>query len=220
MGVAIVLVAAVAGALTGGYLPGVVARVPAGQPALVRGWEPRRVWASSRGLPLVACTATVFALLAARFGAAPVLPAYLYLGAVGVALAFIDLACHRLPDALTLPSYPIALGLLALAALPDGDWPALLRALSAMVVLFGTYFLLAAIYPAGMGFGDVKLSGLLGLYLGWLGWEPVLIGTFLAFLTSAVVGLGLVIARRATLKSRLPFGPFMLLGALLAVLLS
>jgi leader peptidase (prepilin peptidase) / N-methyltransferase len=146
------------------------------------------------------------------------LPAYLCLGAIGVALAFIDLDCHRLPDRLTLPAYPIGVALLAVAALAGHDGRALLRALVCMVGLFAFYYVLALVYPAGMGFGDVKLAGVLGLYLGWLGVDRVVVGTFLAFLVSAAVGLGLVLARRATMKSHLPFGPFMLLGALLAVL--
>jgi leader peptidase (prepilin peptidase) / N-methyltransferase len=65
--------------------------------------------------------------------------------------------------------------------------------------------------------GDVKLAGILGLYLGWLGWGQLIAGAFLAFLLGSLVGLALMAARRAGLKSRIPFGPFMLLGALAAI---
>jgi leader peptidase (prepilin peptidase)/N-methyltransferase len=69
-----------------------------------------------------------------------------------------------------------------------------------------------------MGFGDVKLAGVLGLFLGWLGWGEVISGGFLGFLFGGVVGVGLIMARRAGRKSQIPFGPFMLAGALVAIL--
>jgi leader peptidase (prepilin peptidase)/N-methyltransferase len=69
-----------------------------------------------------------------------------------------------------------------------------------------------------MGFGDVKLAGLLGLYLGWLGWGELITGGFLGFLFGGVVGMGLMMVRRAGRKSQIPFGPFMLAGALVAIL--
>jgi len=213
-----VLACAVAGLVVGAYLPGVVSRAPAGQPVLVGGFGPRERWGARRALPVVLATAVIFGLLAGRLGPVPELPAYLYLGAVGVALAIIDLQCRRLPDSLTLPSYAVGIALLGLAALAARDADAALRALGGMAGLFAFYFLLALVNPAGMGYGDVKLSGVLGLYLGWLGWGEVLLGTFLAFLLSALTGLGMIAVGRATLKSALPFGPFMLAGALFAVL--
>jgi leader peptidase (prepilin peptidase) / N-methyltransferase len=215
---ATILACTFAGLVVGAYLPGIAARVPAGQPVLVGGVSPREHWNARRGAALMLVTAAVFALLAARFGPSAELPAFLYLGAVGVALAVIDLDCRRLPNSLTLPSYAIGGVLLGAAALIRRDDAAALRAAAGMVVLFAVFYLLALIHPAGMGFGDVKLAGVLGLYLGWLGWTEVLLGVFLAFLLSAVVGLVMVAARRATLKSTLPFGPFLLAGALLAVL--
>jgi leader peptidase (prepilin peptidase)/N-methyltransferase len=108
--------------------------------------------------------------------------------------------------------------LLGLAALVRGELGPFLRALAGMVALYALYYLLMLIYPAGMGFGDVKLAGVVGLYLGWLGWAEVVIGGFLGFVIGALSGLGLMAARRATRKSALPFGPAMLLGALIAVL--
>jgi leader peptidase (prepilin peptidase)/N-methyltransferase len=213
-----VLACCAAGLVAGAYLPGIVARAPAGERVLVGGFGPRERWSAGRGVPIVLATTVIFALLAARLGPVAELPAYLYLAAVGVALAVIDLDCRRLPNSLTLPSYAVGIALLGAAAVVTRDGGAVVRALAGMAVLFAVYYLLALIHPAGMGFGDVKLSGVLGLYLGWLGWGELLLGTFLAFLISAVVGLGLIAAGRATLKSALPFGPFMLAGALLAIL--
>jgi leader peptidase (prepilin peptidase) / N-methyltransferase len=169
--------------------------------------------------PLVeAGTAVVFAVLTLAIGLEPELPAFLYLGAVGVALAMIDIDVKRLPNAIVLPSYLVAAALLTVAAAVDGRWEDLLRAGLGMVALYTFYFLLALVYPAGMGFGDVKLAGVLGLYLGWLGWAEVVTGGFLGFLFGGVVGGGLVLVRRAGRKSKLPFGPFMLAGALVAIL--
>ena len=163
-------------------------------------------------------TAVVFVVLTVRIGFDAALPAFLYLGAIGVALTMIDLDVKRLPDAIVLPSYLVSLALLTGAALFEDDWAALVRAVIGMVVLYAFYFVLAFIYPAGMGFGDVKLAGVLGLYLGWLGWAELVIGGFLGFLYGGVVGLLLMLVRRAGRKSQIPFGPFMLVGALTAIL--
>jgi leader peptidase (prepilin peptidase)/N-methyltransferase len=162
-------------------------------------------------------TALVWLAFALKFGYDAQLPAYLYLGAVGVALALIDLDTKRLPNVLVLPSYPVGIGLLAIAAGVNGTWDDFVRALLGMVALYGFYFVLVLAVPKGMGFGDVKLAGVLGLYLGWLGWGEVIAGGFLGFLVGGVVGIGLMLVRRAGRKSQIPFGPFMLLGALLAV---
>jgi leader peptidase (prepilin peptidase)/N-methyltransferase len=162
-------------------------------------------------------TAAVFVVLALRIGADAALPAYLYLGAVGVALAVIDIDHKRLPDVLTLPSYLVGVGLLAIAALIDaGPWP-LIRGLIGMGALFTFYLLLVLIYPAGMGLGDVKLSGVLGLYLGFIGWGALVVGAFAAFVIGGVVGAGMLLAG-AGRKAKIPFGPYMLAGALVGVL--
>jgi leader peptidase (prepilin peptidase)/N-methyltransferase len=168
--------------------------------------------------PLVeVLTAGVFVVLAARIGLEPELPAFLYLGAAGVALALIDLDVKRLPNVIVLPSYLVALVALGAAAVVDGEADDILRAVLGMLALFGFYFALAWIYPAGMGFGDVKLAGVLGIYLGWLGWPELLTGTFLGFLLGGLVGGALMAAHRAGRKSKIPFGPFMLVGALIGI---
>jgi leader peptidase (prepilin peptidase)/N-methyltransferase len=153
-----------------------------------------------------------------RFGWSLELPAYLYFASVGLALAVIDLDTKRLPNPLTLPSYLVVGVLLLVPAIVDGDWGQYLRAWGAAVALFVFYLLLVVIYPKGMGLGDVKLAGVLGLVLGWLGWPEVGLGWFLGFLLGAVVGVSLMAIKRAGRKSKIPFGPFMLLGALLAIL--
>jgi leader peptidase (prepilin peptidase)/N-methyltransferase len=168
--------------------------------------------------PLVElATGVLFALLAWKIGAHSALPAFLYLGAVGLALAVIDLDTHRLPNALTLPSYPIAVALLTVAALVDHRPGLLVRAAAGAAAFFALYALLWILYPGGMGLGDVKLAGVLGLYLGYLGWGAVAVGGFLGFGYGAVIGVALMAGRKAGRKSRIPFGPFMVAGALTAV---
>jgi leader peptidase (prepilin peptidase)/N-methyltransferase len=163
-------------------------------------------------------TGVVFLVLGLRFGASAELPAYLYLGAVGVALALIDLDVKRLPDVLTLPSYPIAVVLLGVASLADHDAHSLLRAVLGAASMFAVYFTLCLAYPAGMGFGDVKLSGVLGLYTAWLGWDAWAAGLLLGFFLGGLFGIGVVLLKRGGRKTALPFGPFMLLGAFVAIL--
>jgi leader peptidase (prepilin peptidase)/N-methyltransferase len=168
--------------------------------------------------PLIeAATALLFVAVTAHFGVTPELPAYLYLAAVAIALAAIDFDVRRLPDSIVLPSYVVGVLLLVPAVVLDSNWSAAVRGLLAMAALFAVYFALWLSYPGGMGFGDVKLAGLIGLYLGFLGWGSVFVGTFVAFLLGAIVGIALLLARRASRKSSVPFGPFMLAGAFLAL---
>jgi leader peptidase (prepilin peptidase)/N-methyltransferase len=163
-------------------------------------------------------TAVLFVSMAAYLGPVAELPAYLYLMAVGVALALIDLDVQRLPDALTLPSYPVGLVLLGGASVAHHDGASMLRGVIGMAALFAFYFTVAVIAPRGMGFGDVKLSGVIGLYLAWLGWGELLVGAFAAFAVGALVGVGLILFAGGGRKTRLPFGPFMLIGALIGIL--
>ena len=173
----------------------------------------------SKRYPLVeAGCAALFVVMALRFGLDPALPAYLYLAAVGLALALIDLDVRRLPDALTLPSYPVAFVLLGGAALFGSDSGSLLRAVLGALVVGGLYFALWFAYPKGMGFGDVKLAGVLGLYLGWLGWPELLVGVFAAHLLGGTVAVGMLARGRAGRRTAVPFGPFLVAGAFVAVL--
>jgi leader peptidase (prepilin peptidase)/N-methyltransferase len=165
-------------------------------------------------------TAGVLALLCGRFAGQPALLAFGFLGALGVALGAVDVAVHRLPDRLTRPAYPVLVVLLGAAAVIGHDGGALVRALLAGLALAATYLLLALLRPGQLGGGDIKLAGLIGLGLGWLGWPAVIAGTVLAFAATAVVSLGLLAARRISLRSEICFGPFMLGGALLAILAS
>ena len=163
-------------------------------------------------------TGALFAVMTLRFGFSPVLPAFWLLAALAVVLAVVDLAHRRLPDQLTLPAYPAAAALLGAAALAiPGGARHFLSALAGMAAAWLFFLLLALIYPAGLGWGDVKLSGVLGLYLGWLGAAAVLAGVLGAFAVAALAGLTLIAAGRATRKSQIPFGPFMLASAIAVI---
>jgi leader peptidase (prepilin peptidase)/N-methyltransferase len=170
--------------------------------------------------PLVeAGTAALFLAMTIHFGYEPQLPAFLYLSSLAVVLSLIDLDVRRLPNSIVLPSYVVGLALLSLPAIA-GDWTSLMRGVAAMAALFAGYLALSLAYPGGMGWGDVKLAGLLGLFLGFLSWSSVLVATFTAFLIGGLVGIGLLLSHRASRKSAIPFGPYMLSGAILAVFIA
>lgn len=158
-------------------------------------------------------TGVLFAAMAVRFGFDDVLPAYLYLAAISVALTLIDVDVHRLPDAITLPSYVVGAALLAI----PGEWDVWIRALLGMVTLYLVYFAMRVAAPRGMGGGDVKLAGVLGLYLGWLGWDVWALGLIAGFLAGGLFGVALLATGRGGRKTKVPYGPFMVVGALLAV---
>ncbi|WP_324277148.1 A24 family peptidase [Blastococcus brunescens] len=165
-------------------------------------------------------SAGLFAVIGLRFGWSPDLPAWVWFAAAGLLLAVIDLRERLLPNRILLPAGIGAAVLLVLAAALDDAWPALLRAVLAAGACFVVLLVMALLAPAGLGMGDVKLAALLGLMLGWLGWPAVLLGLFLGFLLQAVIGLALLAVRRAGRRTELPFGPALLLGSLVAALLS
>ena len=166
-------------------------------------------------------TAVTFALIGLGLGPSPALPAFCFLAAISVALAFIDVAHRRLPDLLTLPSYPVAIVALGAAAPFVRHGAAhLIQATIGLAAALAFYLLLALIYPAGIGWGDVKLSGLLGLYLGWVGLAELVIGLAAGFVLAAVAGLVLIAAGRATRRSQIAFGPFMLAGTLAVIIVT
>lgn len=143
--------------------------------------------------------------------------AYLYLAAVSVVLALIDIDTRTLPNAIVLPGYAVGVVLLGASGLLAGDFEALVTAAIGAAAMFLLYFVLALAYPRGMGMGDVKLAGVLGLFLGFVGWQAIVVGAFAAFLLGGIFALVLVALRKASRKSSVPFGPWMLLGAWLGI---
>jgi leader peptidase (prepilin peptidase) / N-methyltransferase len=152
-------------------------------------------------------------------GLRPATVALAWAAAAGIVLGAVDLAVHRLPDRVTVPAYAgVATALLVDAAVLD-SWGSLVRAGLAAGAAFGLAAGAALLAPEGLDYGDVKLLGLLGLVLGWVGWGALLAGVFLGLLTGAVVSLAMVATRRAGWRTALPFGPPLLVGAVLALVL-
>lgn len=174
--------------------------------------EPAR-WRAVTAASLVA----VEAALGWRFGWAAPLAAFLYLGAVLTVVAVIDARTSRVPNVVVLPSYPIGIGLLAIAAGIGGQWWPLERALVAMAAVAGLYLVLAlAAGGQRMGLGDVTVGGLLGLLLGWAGWSALSSGVVLGWAAALVVVL---VARRGPTgrPAAIPAVPCLWLGALVAL---
>lgn len=139
--------------------------------------------------------------------------AFAWFAVVSSVLVMIDLDTQRLPNAIVLPSYGVGLGLLGLACVFGADWSAMLRAVVGMAVMFAVYWLIRLVRPDGMGGGDVKLAGVAGLYLGWLGWGPLAVGWLAAFLLGGGFAVALLASGKATRRSAVPFGPWLLAGA-------
>jgi leader peptidase (prepilin peptidase)/N-methyltransferase len=149
--------------------------------------------------------------------AVAVLIVHLALAAVGVWLVVIDARTHRLPNRIVLPTLGALIVLVVVEALATGDSGRMLRALLGALVLGAFYAVMHLASRQGMGGGDVKLAAVIGLVLAWHGWWTLLLGSAAAFLLGALFALVLMILRRANRSTRIAFGPWMILGAILAI---
>lgn len=179
-------------------------------------------WTQRRPPPLLLelGTGLVFGALAAEVPAGLVLAAVCWLAACGVALAWIDASVQRLPDLLTAPAWAGTAALLLAAAAAGGTWHALARAMITGLGLAVLLALVAVLSGSALGLGDAKLAASLAMALGWFGWPTLLRGIVAAVVLGGLYGAGLLVLRRATPGMKIAFGPFMLAGALLAVLLA
>ncbi len=168
----------------------------------------------------------LFVVAALRFDEEPVgyLVSFLFLFAMLLTVSVIDVELFRLPDLIVLPSLLVMLALVAVVSVVE-DQPEQIRyALVGGALYFGFLFFAHLVYPRGMGFGDVKLAAVMGLSVGWLGTSyPAAIGLVLwamliGFITGSIVGVVLLAVRRRS--KQIPFGPFLALGTIAAVLLS
>ena len=194
---------------------------------LLAGWPQRAVIArldispQPPALAAGAVTAVLLGGLAARVQPghpALVLAAACWLAACAVPLACTDFAVQRLPDPLTGAAYAGTVVLLLLAAAVGGPWSALFRALLGGLALAGFYLLLILISPSGMSPGDVKLAASLGTLLAWFGWRLLIAGGFAGLCLGAIAAGALLASQRVSRKHLIPFGPFMIAGAVLAVI--
>lgn len=172
--------------------------------------------------PVVAAAGAVLA--GPFFAPQPVIVVVTYLLALvwGTVLAMIDLEVRRLPDLLTLPAYPVLAALLVGCSAVTHDWSALLTAAACAggaVLIFGIAALVGA-GSQGLGLGDVKLAGVLGGLLGWIGWVSAVMGLLSGFVFGGLVALVLLVFRRADRRSHMSFGPWMIVAAYLWCVLS
>jgi leader peptidase (prepilin peptidase)/N-methyltransferase len=140
----------------------------------------------------------------------PLVPVYL-------ALAVIDWRTRLLPTYLIWPTLAALVVLVLVGWAVTGNRDAVVRAGLGFLVCGAFYFLLWLVYPRGLGFGDVRLSGPLGIALGWVGWGQVMTGVYAGFLLGGVIG-GLLALVKIVERKGFPFGPFMLLGAVIGLL--
>lgn len=168
--------------------------------------------------PIVeAATGALFAGTYLVFGLVWVLPAYLVFVATTVVLVLTDLDHKRIPNAILYPATTAAVALLVLGAAGDGTLADVPRAVAGGAVYFGVLLAIALIARGGFGMGDVKLSFLLGTFLGYRSWGTLWSGIFLAFLIGGLVSLLLLITRRKGRKDAIPFGPPLIFGAWVAI---
>jgi leader peptidase (prepilin peptidase) / N-methyltransferase len=170
----------------------------------------------------------LFILVGLRFEHAPALLiiGYLFLGAVLVTVSAIDIACFRLPDLIVLPSFVVSVILIALESFRAGEPRRFLYALAGAGIYFGILLVLHLISPRGMGFGDVKLAAVMGLYLGWLGADfatafvLVLWALLVGAVLGSIIGISLLTIQGASRRAPIPFGPYLALGTIVVVLLT
>jgi leader peptidase (prepilin peptidase) / N-methyltransferase len=242
------LLGLVLGALAGRWCPALIARIPEPEPepeadveaevdATVEGDAvvadagrpglppppPKEPYADIADLPGLAwktalASGLTAAVLAASVGWTWSLLFLLPLAPIGVALAVVDWRTTLLPTRVIAPTYGLTVVGVLLAALGDGDRDALVHAAIGWALMGGIFFVLWFIYPRGLGYGDVRLSGILGIALGYLGWPELATGIYGAFFVGGVGGALLSLLRIVNRK-RFPFGPFMLVAAVAAVAL-
>jgi len=211
---------AAAGLVAAPVIAAAVERVPAQRPLLARPLpDATKTFRTPRGIVLVAVTIALFSASAIRLGATWELPAFLLLAGALLALSLIDLRHFLLPNRIVFPVTLASIVLLVVAGGADGDLHPLLRGLACGVATFAVFTVLHLLSPRALGFGDVKLSFLLGLDLGWLGVGEALLGIVLGFVYGAVLGIALLVTRIKSRKDHVPFGPFLAAGAMTAVLL-
>lgn len=171
-----------------------------------------RVWLTTAAL------GTLSGGLAWRIGAHWVLVAYLVGAFLSTVLFLTDVDHKRIPNRVTYSGVPASLLLLAAGALADGTGASLPRAVGGAVAFGAFFFLVYLAARGGFGFGDVKLAVLLGLFVGFTGWDRLLVAGFTTALVGGVMAVGAVVGGGAGAKTEIPYGPAMILGAWITVL--
>jgi leader peptidase (prepilin peptidase)/N-methyltransferase len=241
----IVALAVVVGLCVGSFLNVVASRVPHGRsivsppsacpecgtPISPRDNVPVLSWLVLRGrcrscgvrisptYPLVeAGCAVLWGITAARLDHDVALVGYLIAVSALLVLAVIDIEHHRLPTPIIWTATALTAATFALAAAVDDRWADFGRAVAGAAIGFVALLLIHLVSPKGMGFGDVRLAALCGLLLGWMGLVYVPLGLYGGFVLGAIVGVALIAVKRAKFGRAIPFGPFLVAGTLLMVL--
>lgn len=245
MTVALGISAAVIGLVVGSFVNVVIYRLPRGESLVhpgshcpscggtVRAYDnvPLVSWVALRGrcrtcrtrisarYPAVeAITSALFAAAAIRFGVVAELGAYLVLFAALVAVAAVDLEHYIVPRKIIYVAAALAAPFLVVQVVVGGDPGRLVDAAIAGAASFAVLGLVHMVQPEGMGFGDVRLAGLDGALLGFLGLGEAAVGLFLGVAAGALAGVVLVALGRSR-KTKLPFAPFLAVGTVAAVLI-
>jgi leader peptidase (prepilin peptidase)/N-methyltransferase len=163
-------------------------------------------------------TGILFVLLAWRLGSAWALPAYCVFAATAVAISAIDIEHMRIPSAVVYATAVLGAPLLVLASAGTHDWSALESAAIGGAGAFATFFALFYAVPKGIGFGDVRFAGLCGGFLGWLGYREVVAGFLISFVVAGVPAALLLAMHKVKRQTKIPFGPFLAAGTVIAVL--
>jgi leader peptidase (prepilin peptidase) / N-methyltransferase len=171
-----------------------------------------------RPMVLALTSAVVLGAFAARIGPDVVLAAYAVLGLSLVAMSAIDLEHQIIPNRLVYPTLAVMVPLFVVASAVDDRWGSLARAAIGGAAAFVAFLAVHLAVPRGMGFGDVRLAGVVGFATGWLGLGHTFVAFLAAFVLGALVGLVAMAASGAGRKTRIPFGPFLAAGAVVAIL--
>ena len=169
--------------------------------------------------PIVeAATGVSFGLLAWLVGPSALLPGYLFFAATTVALVLTDIDHKRLPDRIVFTGTGLTVAFFIGGALLEGETERLVPAFIGGAIYLALFFALFMVTPGGFGFGDVKLSFLLGFVMAYSGWMELGVGIFLAFLIGGLIGTAIVLFTSAGRKTKMPFGPAMMAGAWIGAL--
>jgi leader peptidase (prepilin peptidase)/N-methyltransferase len=220
--IAVPVISAVASVPVAWFAGVLVDRIPGNEPlrplpgVRTRGWY----------LFLYIAMAVLFALMGHRFDDAPALVVlgYLALTAVLITVSVIDIQCYRLPDRIVLPMLAASIVLVLVESLREGESGHLGYAVAGAAIYFAFLLVVHLISPRGMGFGDVKLAAVMGLYLGWLApdylttFRLVLWAMLVGFVIGSIAGIALWAIRGR--NAAIPFGPFLAVGALVVILTS
>ncbi|HZN15577.1 MAG TPA: A24 family peptidase [Acidimicrobiales bacterium] len=205
-------ICAVVGAAAGPYLALVADRIPERKPLRGDGLRTRDTVA------VTIAAAVLFGAVGLRFGAVWAVPAFLVFTACLVVVTVTDLRLFLIPNRVVYPTLAATVVLLGGAAAIGHDAHALRRGAIGGLVAWAALLVLHLINPRGMAFGDVRLAAVIGAYTGWLGADHVVLALVLGFVAAALVGLALIATRRRSAKDPVPFGPFLAVGAMAAVL--